>query len=387
MNAPTGRRQFLGATGAGLLCAALPEFVFAAPGADYGRLLVLVELKGGNDGLNTVVPYADAAYARLRPRIGISRDEVLKLDEKAALHPSLESLMALWQAKELAIVQGLGYEDPNFSHFRSIEIWDTGSASNQTLGEGWLARAFSAVPVPVGFAAEGAVIGGLENGPLTGSRCVALANPDQFLRRARLATPMRASGSAALQHVLKVESDIAQAAVRLAGSAAPMQGFPPGELGNSLRIAAQVLAGGARVAAIKVALNGFDNHQNQPGVHANLLRQFAESIAAFRSCLQGLGQWNNTLVMTYAEFGRRPAENGSMGTDHGTSNVHFVTGGRVKGGLYGEGPRLDQLENENLRHVLDFRSLYATALGPWWGMDSGPALGGRFEPVPLLRAV
>ncbi len=387
MNAPTGRRQFLGATGAGLLCAALPEFVFAAPGADYGRLLVLVELKGGNDGLNTVVPYTDAAYARLRPRIGISRDEVLKLDETAALHPSLEPLMALWQAKELAIVQGLGYEDPNFSHFRSIEIWDTGSASNQTLGEGWLARAFSAAPVPAGFAAEGAVIGGLENGPLAGSRCVALANPDQFLRRARLATPMRASGSAALQHVLKVESDIAQAAVRLAGSAAPMQGFPPGELGNSLRIAAQVLAGGARVAAIKVSLNGFDNHQNQPGVHANLLREFAESIAAFRSCLRGLGQWNNTLVMTYAEFGRRPAENGSMGTDHGTSSTHFVAGGRVKGGFYGEGPRLDQLENGNLRHVLDFRSLYATALGPWWGMDSGRALGGRFEAVPLLRAV
>jgi len=381
------RRNFMGSAGAGLLAAGLPQFVFAAPGADYNRLLVLVELKGGNDGLNTLVPFADPAYALLRPRLGIKREEVLQLDERAGLHPSLAALLPLWQARELAVVQGVGYPDPNLSHFRSIEIWDTASKSTEYLGEGWLARAFAAAPVPSSFAADGVVIGGQESGPLAGARSIALANPEQFLRRAKLATPMRAAGPAALAHVLKVEADIVQAASRLAGGMAPAEGFPVGELGNSLRVAAQVLAGGAKVAAIKVSLNGFDTHQNQPGVHANLLRQFSEAVAAFRTSLQKTGLWDSTLLMTYAEFGRRPAENGSMGTDHGTANVHFVAGGKIKGGLYGEMPRLDRLENGNVRHAVDFRSLYATALGGWWGADAARALGGRHPQIDFLRAV
>jgi uncharacterized protein (DUF1501 family) len=380
------RRRFIKSVGAGVICAGLPEMVFAAPGADYGRLLVLVELKGGNDGLNTVVPYGDPAYARLRPRLGLAREQVLSLDEHLGLHPSLAALMPLWQERELAIVQGVGYASPNLSHFRSIEIWETASASNEYRDEGWLARAFAAAPVPAGFAADGIVVGGQDNGPLAGARSIALANPEQFLQRARLARQVPASGSPALAHILKVENEIVRAATKFAGNRTQLEGFPLGELGNSLRVAAQVLAGGARVAAIKVSLNGFDTHQNQPGVHANLLRQLAEAIAAFRQSLQRTGQWNDTLLMTYAEFGRRPAENGSMGTDHGTANVHLVAGGRVKGGLYGEAPRLDQLENGNLRHAIDFRSLYATALGSWWGLDATRALGGKFTPVDLLRS-
>lgn len=380
------RRRFLCSATAGLIAAGLPQLIFAAPGADYSRLLVLVELKGGNDGLNTLVPFADQAYLRLRPRLALKREEVLQLDEHVALHPSLSALLPLWQARELAMVQGVGYPDPNLSHFRSIEIWDTASASGEYLGEGWLARAFAAAPVPAHFAADGLVVGGQENGPLAGARSIALANPAQFLRRARLAAPVRAKGPAALAHVLKVESDIAHAAGRINGVAAPAEAYPAGELGNALRVAAQVLAGGAKVAAIKVSLNGFDTHQNQPAVHANLLRQFAEAIAAFRQSLVGLGIWDSTLLMSYAEFGRRAAENGSMGTDHGTSNVHFVAGGLVKGGLCGEAPRLDLLENGNPRHAVDFRALYATALEGWWGQDSRRILGGRYVPLDLLRS-
>ena len=381
------RRKFIGASGAGLLAAGLPQFAFGAAGANYSRLLVLVELKGGNDGLNTLIPFADAAYTRLRPRLALKREEVLHLDERVGLHPSLAALLPLWRAGELALIQGVGYPDPNLSHFRSIEIWDTASASRETLGEGWLARAFAHAPVPAHFAADGVVVGGQENGPLAGARSIALANPGQFLRRARLATPLQAAGPAALAHVLKVEADIAQAANKITAAVAPAEEYPAGELGNSLRVAAQVLAGGAKVAVIKVSLNGFDTHQNQPGVHGNLLRQFAGAVAAFRQSLSRLGLWDSTLLMTYAEFGRRAAENGSMGTDHGTANVHFVAGGRVKGGLHGEAPLLNQLENGNVRHVIDFRSLYATALVGWWGIDAGRALGGHFAPVDLLRSV
>jgi uncharacterized protein (DUF1501 family) len=381
------RRRFIGVGAAGLLAAGLPQFVFAAPGANYNRLLVLVEFKGGNDGLNTLVPFADPAYARLRPRLALRREEVLQLDERLGLHPSLAALLPLWRAGELALVQGVGYSDPNLSHFRSIEIWDTASASSQYLDEGWLARAFAAAPVPADFAADGVVLGGQESGPLAGARSIALANPEQFLRRARLARVVRAAGPAALAHVLKVEADIVQAAGRISAAAAPSEEYPIGELGNSLRIAAQVLAGGAKVAAIKVSLNGFDTHQNQPGVHAILLAQFAGAMAAFRQSLSRLGLWDSTLIMTYAEFGRRPAENGSMGTDHGTASVHLVAGGRVKGGLYGEAPRLERLEEGNVRHGIDFRCLYATALAGWWGLDAGRALGGSFASVDLLRSV
>jgi uncharacterized protein (DUF1501 family) len=137
---------------------------------------------------------------------------------------------------------------------------------------------------------------------------------------------------------------------------------------------------------VRITLNGFDTHQNQPGAHANLLRQLAEGLVALRAALQELGRWDSTLVLTYAEFGRRPQENGSNGTDHGTAAAHFALGGRVKGGLYGDAPRLDRLEGGNLTHAVDFRSLYATALERWWGVPSSGPLGGRFSPLDLVRA-
>ena len=146
------------------------------------------------------------------------------------------------------------------------------------------------------------------------------------------------------------------------------------------------LTGREPVAAIRLSLGSFDTHQNQPETHAGLLRQLGEGMAALKAALVELGRWDSTLVMTYAEFGRRPAENGSNGTDHGTANVHFVMGGRVKGGLHGEAPRLDRLDNGNLVHAVDFRNLYATALQQWWGQDAARALNGRFAPLDLIKA-
>lgn len=153
-----------------------------------------------------------------------------------------------------------------------------------------------------------------------------------------------------------------------------------------MRTAAQVVAANAGVAAVHLGLNGFDTHQNQSGVHANLLRQLAEGLAALRGALVELDRWGSTLVLTYAEFGRRPQENGSGGTDHGTANVHFALGGAVRGGLVGPAPRLDRLEGGNLAHGIEFRSLYATVLERWWGVPASGVLGGRFAPLDLLKA-
>lgn len=402
------RREFLASLGLGAMFALSPQLAVAtsnnaaASAASSGsrRLLVLVELKGGNDGLNTIVPFSDPRYLQLRPRIGLKRDEVLRLDERTGAHPALAPLQPLWDANELAIVQSVGYPQPNLSHFRSIEIWDTASRSDQYLDEGWLGRAFARFPGAADAAADSVAVGGGDLGPLAGrrTRAVALSGADQFQRLARNAggvkdpggsngnSEMGAGRSGALSHLLKVESDVSAAATRLAGSHAFSTAFPGGPFGDAVRTACQVVARSGGVAAIRLTLNGFDTHRNQPGTHANLLRQLAEGLVALRAGLAEIDRWRDSLVMTYAEFGRRPQENESSGTDHGTAAPQLVLGGRVRGGLHGEPPRLDRLDgNGNQPFAVDFRQLYATALEGWWGIPSADILGGRFAPLPFLR--
>lgn len=384
------RRDFLSSIGATTLAVFVPRLAFAAAGgANYGNLLILIELKGGNDGLNTVVPYADSEYYGLRPRLAIARDQVLQLDAHSGLHPSLAPLMALWESRELAIVQGVGYPSANLSHFRSIEIWDTASKSNEYLADGWLARAFTQAPTPRSYAADGVVVGGAEMGPFAGggTRAIALTSTEQFLRQAKLAAASGQARNAALKHILKVEHDIVQAAATLTGDYAFRAEFPRTAFGNAIRTAAQVVASQAGVAAVKVSLNGFDTHSYQQGRQAQLLKDLADGLVALKAALVEVDRWNSSLVMTYAEFGRRPRENQSGGTDHGTANAHFMLGGRVKGGLFGLSPALNRLDGGgNMPFAVDFRDLYATALERWWGVSSAGPLGGRFAPIDVLKA-
>jgi len=361
----------------------------AAPANDpYRKLLVLVELKGGNDGLNTVVPYADHAYYELRPKLAIARDQVVQLSDRVGLHPALAPLAAFWRERELAVLQGVGYPAPNLSHFRSIEIWDTASASDVYLQDGWLTRTFARNPVDAAYAADGVVVGSNDLGPLAGSgaRTIALGDTRTFLRRARLAQPAAAASNPALAHILKVEADIVQARGHLVADRAFETSFPSTAFGGAVKAACQVIANPAGIAAVRLTLTGFDTHTNQSGTQARLLGELASGLTALRSALGELDRWNDTLVLTYAEFGRRPRENLSQGTDHGTANVHFALGGRVAGGLYGEAPNLAALGIDgNPHHALDFRALYATVLERWWNIDSRTALGGRFASVPFVR--
>ena len=400
------RRDFLRTAGMGTISASLPLFgqtngvawaqspsaasvkaPAPLPNSPYSNLLVLIELKGANDGLNTVVPLNDPLYQQLRPRVGLDRTTLLNLTEKEALHPSLKPLLPMWESKELAVIQGLGYPNANLSHFRSIEIWDTASRSEEYLDAGWLARTFAQNPTPRAYAADGVVVGSNDKGPLSGQvvRTIALADTAQFLRTAKLAQAGKDERNAALRHILAVESEVVHAASRLNTNYQFKTVFPTSGFAGQIRTAAQLVASHAGIGVIRLTLGGFDTHANQQGAQANLLRDLAEGIAALKSALQELNRWDSTMIMTYCEFGRRPKENQSGGTDHGTANVHFALGGKVHGGIYGAPPALGRLDgNGNLPFAVDFRSAYSTIISRWWGLDAANVLNGNFAPIDFL---
>lgn len=387
----TNRRDFVSFTLAGLCLPGAWAQGQQRADAAADRVLVLVELKGGNDGLNTVVPYADPLYAQLRPTIGLKHGEVLPLDDCLGLHPSLQPLLPLWEGKELAVLLGLGYPQPNLSHFRSIEIWETGSRSNEYLDEGWVARAMdSGLREHNRFTTEGVAIGNAGLGALTGARAVALTQPESFINQSRLARPAAGTGNAALRHVLRVEGDVLQAAEGLRGSAAMLATeFPNHGFGQAMKAVCHIVAGQkgkGGVPVFHVSLGSFDTHQGQPNIHANLLKQLAEGLAALRAGLVEAGAWERTLVLSYSEFGRRARQNQSNGTDHGSAAAHFALGGAVRGGPLGRQPSLEQLDGTgNLVHTADFRQVYATVAARWWGINPEPVVRGRFDTIDFLK--
>ncbi len=365
------------------------------PSTSATRTLFLVELKGGNDGLNTVVPHADPLYAQYRPTIAIKSADVLPLSDHIGLHPALAPLHAMWGKGELAVVQGVGYPQPNLSHFRSIEIWETASKSAEYLSEGWCTRAFaSGLGAASRFTTHGVLVGGSDFGPLLGAQAVTLNNPEAFVNQSRFANTAAPSGPLSMQHVLKVEADIQQAAQGLRADKFEFKtAFPATGFGNAVRAAAQVMAsqrgkrvGEGGVPVIRLTMGGFDTHQNQPGTHAALLKQLAEGLEALKGAMTELGAWERSLVLTYSEFGRRPKQNQSNGTDHGTVAPHFAMGGTVKGGLYGQAPNLAQLDaTQNMLHTTDYRQMYATVAKDWWGIKPEAVVRGAYEPLAFLR--
>lgn len=377
----TDRRTLLRGALAAPLLLSLGAPAFAR--ARRQRTVLLIELAGGNDGLNTVVPFADPAYVAARAALAVTPDQALRLDERRGLHPALEPLMKAWQARDLAVVEGLGYPRPNRSHFASIEVWDGGDPQGAT--EGWTAATLRALP---GERAIDAVVLAGSAGPVRGRgvRAVVLRRPRQLLRRAdRARLPANptseAPDTAVMRHILRTAAQAERAgdALRavLAGHPAP-SGFPRHRLGRQLATAAQLLEAGLALPVIKAQLKGFDTHAGQANRHPRLLKQLAEAIAVFRDRMVTAGRWGDVLVMTYAEFGRRVHANASGGTDHGTAAPHLVLGGAVRGGLYGAPPALTELDGGDLRYTTDFRRLQATARS-FWGAPSG-----SWRPMGLL---
>jgi uncharacterized protein (DUF1501 family) len=410
---PSTRREFLHASakGIGLLAFSqfAPQFLVqstaaAAPAPEKDRsVLVLVQLAGGNDGLNTLVPFEDADYYRLRPTIGIPKAKVLRVSETLGLHPSCTALHAMFNDGNVAIVQNVGYPNPNRSHFRSTEIWETASASDQFASTGWIGRymdnACAGVPadshdplavhitngLPQSFMGEhahptfGLVPGGGNRRDNEETRrlletMIARSTPE----------PDPAASSTFLKQTFMDALVTEKKVQRLISEYRPGTAYPGNPFAASLRNVAALIAAGLPTRVYFVSLSGFDTHSNQAGQQASLLGQLSDGLAAFQKDLEAHQLGDQVTTMTFSEFGRRPSENESKGTDHGTAAPLFVMGARVKGGLHGTPPSLKLERNQDLAFSTDFRRVYATALERWLDCPAEPVLGRKFEPLPIV---
>ena len=372
------RRDFIKSMGALSAAMALPKTAWASINPS-GKTLVLIELNGGNDSLNTFVPHMTEAYYTKRPTLSLGLNEVITLSENVAMNNALEPLKAAWDGGDMAVVQGLGYENPNRSHFRSKDIWNTASDRDDVLHTGWLADQLC---VTSREDLQAVTLGG-RSGPLEGEdlNSLVVSNIDWLLKRRAWDFGSDVAENPALAHVLAVQEDFNESLESLkegmAGSEKPESDFPNTKLGRGLESVARLMSVGVRPAVFKLNLGGFDTHTNQRAKHTMLLTQLGEALATFREAAIASGTWANTTVVTYSEFGRRVAENGNKGTDHGTAATHFVLGGSVVGGIYGEMPSLVELDRRgDMVYTQDYRGYYRT-LTDWLGWTPGERLLGH----------
>jgi len=385
-----------------------PSTPTRTPGAD--RILVIVQLGGGNDGLNTVIPCFSPDYRRLRPRLamaapgetgGAGTALALDVDSGLGLHPSLTGFRDLLDQGRLEVVQGVGYPNPNRSHFASMDIWQTGRTSGQ--GTGWLGRFFDhqcgGTPDPQAAIALGrdaplALVGEVQK-PIAfeDERLFrwkgedlhpAMAAPYERLVRAGELPDVDPDSQAAYLMRTSLDAQISSDRIRAAVRRAPGVRYPGGPLAGQLRLIASMIADEMPTRVYYASLGGFDTHGNQLGSHAGLMRQLGDAVAAFQADLQQQGAGDHVMTMVFSEFGRRVAENGSGGTDHGTAAPMFLIGNGVRPGVVGDHPSLTNLDGGDLRHTLDFRSVYAGIVEDWFQVDPRPILGTEHPPARLF---
>ncbi len=430
------RREFLrtGLLG-GSLCWTMPAFlsrtmqslhaeadgalVQGVTGRD-GNILVVLQLAGGNDGLNTVIPMGNDEYRKSRPTIGVPEASILKLDPQTGLHPSLSGLASAYQEGHLAVVQGVGYPNPNRSHFRSTEIWATAVDSNKSSNTGWIGRYFdnacsgcdasvgiamaSQMPqaltasVPKGVLYQGGGGGGKKKNKKSGG---AKAEADGSMMMEEDDDAGQAGGSigmlngpgnlgklSALDFLERTEMDAKvsqQEIAQASGKAKNSVPYPGTRLGQNFAMVSRLIAGGMPTRIYYLSLGGFDTHTQQAGAHERLLKEMGDAVSAFLSDLKAQGNLGRVSLMTFSEFGRRVKENASGGTDHGAAAPMFLAGGGIKSGLLGQMPSLapQDLFDGDVKYNTDFRSVYATVLEKHLGVKSAGILRTQF---PLLGA-
>ncbi len=394
------------------------------PSGKDGKILVIVQLSGGNDGLNTVVPYGDDAYHRARPQIAHDGKSVLKIDNYLGLHQNLKSLKELYDDGRMSIIQGVGYPNPNRSHFRSMDIWHSAQPDKEVVTTGWLGRFFDNT-CSGSDPHAGVSIG--EQLPLSmkGERITPLSfdrpeayryngrDKDDYLalnkidptasNDAAAHAPATQPSKAAAKNNKKIEITSASQLdflhrtamdaqmssddiLRMTQRFSPVAQYPGGSFGNGLRTIAAMIAGGLPTRVYYVSLGGFDTHAGERGRHDQLMQQFAQGVGAFWQDIEKQENADRVLMMTFSEFGRRVEQNASGGTDHGAAAPMFLFGPKLKQGVVGPHPSLTNLDSGDLKFNIDFRNVYATVLQSWLDTPSKPILGAQFETIPLLKA-
>lgn len=386
-------------------------------GVPEDRVLVVVQLSGGNDGLNTVVPYGMDEYYRARRGIGISKDRVLELDTRQGLglHPALAPMKEMYDAGMCSVFQGIGYPNPNRSHFKSMDIWHTAETSGT--GDGWIGRYLDSECVGFGKGESGKIEdGSTDDGPpaisigrdaplaMQGRKVnpVSFENADVFrwlgedhdralkggydhLNRREAQGPTDSNEAFLTKTALdaQVSSDM----IRKAVATQPLVRYPGNSLARQLAMIAQMIRAGLKTRIYYATLGGFDTHAGQGGAngrHAQLLGQMAQSMRAFYQDLKEQGNDGRVMTLTFSEFGRRVPQNASGGTDHGTAAPMFLFGPMVRPGVHGTHPSMSNLDGGDLKHTLDFRHVYAGVLDSWMGADSEAILNRRYRPALVL---
>jgi uncharacterized protein (DUF1501 family) len=377
----------------------------ADSGVKRGRVLVVIQLDGGNDGLNTVAPVSDPLYRKLRPTLALDPARTLPLADGLAFHPALRPLMPRWEAGELAIVQGVTYPNPNLSHFESMRIWQTGlidASPNESLGWFGLAtdpQAPDDRPPRNVFVGRGSVPVGL-NGRRTATLALRrledleLADRDLAKSRATAPTgggdPAATSRTALRHHVTRVQRQSLSAAEQLAPDIAKAKTMAAGAAGEplleaELQTVARLIERDIDASVFHVLQTGYDTHAGQAVPHERLLEELAGAIVAFFSRLTESGHADRVVAMTFSEFGRRADENQGQGTDHGIAGPMLLLGSTVRGGLHGVTPRLDDLDQGNLKGSADFRAVFGAATGSWLGLPAHERAGGVAPMAGLFR--
>jgi uncharacterized protein (DUF1501 family) len=391
-----------------------------ATGPD-SNILVILQMAGGNDGLNTVVPYSNDYYHRARPKIAFAEKSILRINDEIGLHESLSGFKELYDAGELSVIQGVGYPNPNRSHFVSTDIWQTAADSDKIESSGWMGRYFDntcsgcdpTIAVNIGrqmpraFQAKHPVGVSLESpqsyrfmsrekgksGEMTEESYRKLNEPDAEMVENSGGTIGTLQGSvqtggSALDFLERtaLDAQLSSDKIRTIANRVENQAtYPTSQLGNSLKLVAKLIGGGLATRVFYVSQGGYDTHTNQTGTHERLLKELGDSVKAFVADLKAQGNLSRVLLMTFSEFGRRVAENASSGTDHGAAAPMFVVGNKVKAGLLGKYPSLapSDLFQGDLKFNVDFRSVYAGILENWLKTKSAPILGRQFVPLQL----
>ena len=394
------RRKFLKNSALASSLFYVPSFINAANQLDFSntgyKRLVVIQLSGGNDGLNTVIPYTNDIYFNERPSVGIKNNNLLKLNDELAFNENLAPLKKLFDNGELSIINNVGYPNPNRSHFRSTDIWHTASNSNEYLTSGWLGRYldnYGAAPHNA-LELDDSLSLVMKGKNLNG---MAVKSAQQLFRNTQDPYFKKVLEHKSDQHLSEHNLGYLYKTMIAADSSAKYlfntsktysntKTYPNSPLGQQLKTAATFINSGVNSKVLYTSLGGFDTHNNQKGRQDRLLKIYAEAVEAFVSDLKQHNTFNDTLILTFSEFGRRVAQNAANGTDHGTANNVFIIGGNLKkAGLYNEAPNLADLDsNGDLKYSVDFRSVYATILDKWMDVNDSKILNSDFQKLSFL---